>query len=932
MLISRILSPAASPVSGRNVAGLKALPGQPCHYPHALPVQALHAWNNSCLIKFVPHLSEFFVLEGLTTPILEPRPVPPNGLLGPLLGVFMKIPIATYRIQFRNGMTFDRAAGLVPYLKHLGISHVYASPIFAATTGSTHGYDVTDASVIDPALGGRDGFERMVKALKAAGLGLILDIVPNHMAASLENPWWRDVIKNGENSPYACHFDIDWTRRLTLPFLGDTFEKVLETEEVSVKADPKTGNPALVYYNTFYPLAPATYVGRETEILKITNRDAIARLHDQQPYRLTSWRDASRDLSYRRFFEITGLAGVRVEDDAVFDDTHRLILELVRDSKVDGLRVDHVDGLADPERYLKRLRQKAGPDCYITVEKILGGGEQIPADWPISGTTGYEFIGAVSDALVDGRKLNELRSAYERMTGQPIDMEGELRAAKLLMADNNFAGEVSVLLDIAMQIQPVGDHGSALLETAVKSALRELLVAFPVYRTYGTREGIPPEGREMLAKVLAGIRASPNRPDDTALAFVERILIGDVAQTAASTASIFRTKFQQLTGPLMAKSVEDTLFFRQHMALGLNEVGAEPLPRAFSLDRFHAEMQMRLERQPHALSGTSTHDTKRGEDARARLYTITEAPELWADAVDRWRKINGQAVRTLDDGPAPEPAVEWMLYQALVGCWPIDLHAEDAAGLKALETRFLGYVEKALREAKLRTNWGDPNDAYEKAVLEYAQRLLSLSNQAFLTDFTDTLRPFIRAGLVNSITQTIIKLTAPGVPDIYQGSEGLDLSLVDPDNRRTPDFDTLQQQLMEMEMPASTEEDEWRTGRLKQHVIANLLRVRQQAPNLFQQGEYLPLRVSGKRAENIIAFARADKDDAFIVLAPRLVLRASLAPSRSERYAETEITLPEKLRGRRYRDVCTGEICEVQGTLDVNAAFAAQSFALLRVE
>ncbi|WP_105427170.1 malto-oligosyltrehalose synthase [Neorhizobium tomejilense] len=847
----------------------------------------------------------------------------------------MMIPTATYRIQFRNGMTFDRASGLVPYLKRLGISHLYASPIFTATTGSTHGYDVTDANEIDPAIGGRDGFERMVKALKAEGLGLILDIVPNHMAASLENSWWRDVVENGENSRYAGHFDIDWTRRLTLPFLGDTFEKVLEAGEISLKADPKTGKPALVYFDTFYPLTPASYAGRETEVLKITDRAAIARLHRQQPYRLMSWRDAPRELSYRRFFEITGLAGVRVEDGAVFDDTHRLILELVHDGKVDGLRVDHVDGLADPKGYLERLRQEAGPDCYITVEKILGEGEQIPADWPISGTTGYEFIAALSDALVDGRKLDELRGAYERIAGQPVDMEAELRAAKLLMADNNFAGEVSALLNIAMQIQPTEDRGSAPSEAAVKSALRELLVAFPVYRTYGTREGIPPESREMLAKVLAKVRSGPNPPDDAALAFLERILIGDVEQAAASSASIFRTRFQQLTGPLMAKSVEDTLFFRQHMALALNEVGAEPLHRAFSLDRFHAEIQTRLERQPDALSGTSTHDTKRGEDARARLYAITEAPNLWADGVDRWRRINSQAVRALDDGPAPEPAVEWMLYQALAGAWPNDLHTEDAAGLKALETRFLGYVEKALREAKLRTNWGDPNETYEKAVLEYARTLLSPGNQAFLTDFTDTLRPFIRAGLVNSVTQTIIKLTAPGVPDIYQGSEGLDLSLVDPDNRREPDFDALQRRLTEKEKLASTEEDEWQSGRLKQHVIATLLRVRQEAPTLFRRGEYLSLGASGKRADNVIAFARADMDDAFIVIAPRLVfsaLHAGLAPSRSERWAETEITLPERLGHRRYRDVCTGKVVDPKDRIAVNWAFGDHPFALLLAE
>ncbi len=847
----------------------------------------------------------------------------------------MKIPTATYRIQFRNGMTFDRATALVSYLKRLGISHLYASPIFTATSGSTHGYDVTDTNEIDPSIGGREGFEHMVRALKSAGLGLILDIVPNHMAASLENPWWRDVVENGEKSRYARHFDIDWSRRLTLPFLGDTFEKVLEAGEISVKPDPETGKPAFAYYDTFYPLNPATYAGRETDVLQTGDKAALAKLHDAQPYRLMSWRDAPRELSYRRFFEITGLAGARVEDGTVFDDTHRLILELVHSGAVDGLRVDHVDGLADPKAYLERLRHEAGPDCYITVEKILGEGEQIPADWPISGTTGYEFIATLSDALVDGEKLDELRSAYETIVGQPVDMEAELRAAKLLMADNNFAGEVATLLKLAREIGQSEEREHALSETSLRPAIRELLVGFPVYRTYGTRQGLPPEGRSRLASVLEAIRSGRNAPEPAALAFFERILVGDVEQSAAGPASIFRTRFQQLTGPLMAKSVEDTLFFRQHMALALNEVGAEPLPRRFSLERFHREMQTRLERQPDALSGTSTHDTKRGEDARARLYAITEAPDLWAASIARWRGVNASSVSMLIDGPAPEPAVEWMLYQALAGAWPADLDPQDATGLKALEERFIPYVEKALREAKLRTNWGESNEAYEKAVIGYARTLLSPGNQAFLADFIDTLRPFIRAGLVNGITQTIVKLTAPGVPDIYQGSEGLDLSLVDPDNRREPDFETLQKRLTEEDRLNSDAEEEWQNGRLKQHVVAVLLRLRQEAPTLFRKGEYIPLSATGQRAGNIVAYARAETDDALIVVAPRLVfsaLNTGLAPSRQERWAETEIALPPRLAHRHYRDVCTGKTVDPTDLLSINAVFGEHPFALLVAE
>ncbi|WP_435930522.1 malto-oligosyltrehalose synthase [Dryocola sp. BD613] len=809
-------------------------------------------------------------------------------------------------------MTFDHAADLVPYLKRLGISHLYASPIFTATAGSTHGYDVTDFNEIEPAIGGREGFDRMVTALKEAGLGLILDIVPNHMAASLENAWWRDVIENGANSRYARHFDIDWSRRLTLPFLGDAFGKVLENGEITIKPDPQTGRPAFAYFESFYPLAPDTWQGREAELLQLTDKAEIAALHERQPWRLISWRDAPRDLSYRRFFEITGLAGVRVEEQNVFDDAHRLILELVHSGAVDGLRVDHVDGLADPQAYLERLRQQAGPACYITVEKILGRGEQLPAAWPVSGTTGYEFIESLSDVLVDGDRIRVLRTAWHEVMGKQINMAAELRAAKLLMVTRNFEGEFTRLLTLAMAI--AGSEKVTLEEDAILPALRELLIAFPVYRTYGTAQGLPAESYDMLQRVAESVRTSAHAPAPEALDFLTRILAGEVSAEAADEAAIFRTRFQQLTGPLMAKSVEDTLFFRQNMELALNEVGAEPIPRAFSLDRFHAEMKTRLERQPDALSGTSTHDTKRGEDARARLYTLTEAPERWTECVARWRQMNQDKVIRLEDGTAPKPSVEWMLYQALAGVWPPRLRPEDAAGLQALEERFLAFVEKALREAKLRTDWGDSNDAYEKAVLDYARHLLSPENQAFLQDFSDALQPFIRAGLVNSLTQTVIKLTAPGVPDIYQGSEALNFSLVDPDNRRAPDFAALARMLDEdKKLAFNTEED--RSGQLKQHLVARLLHLRQQKPTLFRRGDYLPLTATGKQAENLIAFARAESDDALIIIAPRLVFSA-LLENQSMSPAQAEIALPDKLAHRRYRNILSGETLSLSDRID----------------
>ncbi len=827
------------------------------------------------------------------------------------------IPSATYRIQFRNGMTFDRAATLVPYLKALGISHLYASPIFTATTGSTHGYDITDPNEIDPAIGGREGFDRLVTALRSAQIGLILDIVPNHMATSLENRWWRDVIEHGKNSAWANYFDIDWTRPLTLPFLGDTFEAELESGALELKRDPATGKAAFVYYDQAYPLNPESIAGCE-QLLTFPDRQAITALHEAQSWRLMCWREAPRQLSWRRFFEVTGLIGVKVEDESVFEETHRLILALVHAGIVDGLRIDHIDGLADPLGYLQRLRQATGPDCYITVEKILAKGEQLPASWPVSGTTGYEFIASLAEVLVDDNNLELLQQVHDDALGATVDRHQELRDAKGLMTDRNFEGEFTTLLHLACELAQ--RNGFEVEHESLRHALRELLIAFPVYRTYGTREGLTPDDITLLNKVVDRVNSLDHKPDPAALGAIIDILTGELEETSLESASLFRTRFQQLTGPLMAKSVEDTLFFRHNLDLALNEVGADPTPRAFSLSRFHQEMRIRLARQPDALLGTSTHDTKRGEDARARLYTLTEAPQLWASNLARWRQMNQTLVRFLNDGTAPNAADTWMLYQALAGVWPAALLPDDTAGLKSLEERFLGFVEKALREAKQRTDWIDSNESYESVVLNYAQQLLSAENQLFLNDFYTSLQPFIRAGLVNSLSQTVIKLTAPGVPDIYQGSEGLNFSLVDPDNRREPDFKTLAQNLNSGNPALFLQEQPWRDGRLKQYVTATFLRLRQQHAALFQYGDWVPLKVSGEREDNLIAYARINQEKALIVVVPRLVFDVAahgLSESSAKLWGNTAVSIPEELAGRYFHDVFTGEGRLLEEALDL---------------
>ncbi|MFD1745687.1 malto-oligosyltrehalose synthase [Rhizobium helianthi] len=886
----------------------------------------------------------------------------------------MTIPTSTYRIQFRNGMTFDKAAELVPYLNSMGISHLYASPIFTAAKGSTHGYDVADANEIEPELGGREGFDRLSTQLKQEGLGLILDIVPNHMASGLENRWWRSIVEWGKDSRYHHFFDVNWMRRLTLPFLGDDFDKVLADGDITLLLDTEAGCLAFGYFESHYPLSPATYAmalgsiehpladqlialardaraeaeedfhDRVRELARQHDMDAFNRelaqaahgpglmssLHEAQPYRLMSWRDAPRDLSYRRFFEITGLAGLRVEEEEVFLESHRLILDLVRSGQVDGLRIDHVDGLANPGDYLARLREEVGPKCILLVEKILAHGEHLPQKWPISGTTGYEFIATVSDALIEPEGLEQLRHTYAELAGREIDIEEEVRKAKGLMADVNFEGEFSTL---AMMGQEMAQgHGMVTASDAetFARALRELLIAFPVYRTYGNKLGLEPADRQRLTDILTQIRSKPTAPDAEALSFIARILAGDVNQEFDAKAAVFRTRFQQLTGPLMAKSIEDTLFYRINPAIALNEVGAEPLPRSFSLQNFHADMKQRQALQPEGLSASSTHDTKRGEDARARLYTVTEEPELFSQAFAEWQTMQKPALVDLNDGPAPEPEVEWLILQALAGVWPHNLGAGEAEALKALEERLLPYVEKSLREAKLRTNWNGPNEGYEKAVGAYIRHLLSPEALPFREHFLRVMKPVFMAGAVNSITQTLIKLTAPGVPDIYQGSETMDLSLVDPDNRRMPDYARLTRLLNEPADPATPET--WLNGHLKQQIIKALLHVRRENPDLFWHGEYIPLYAAGEKGSHVVAFARRLGKQSLVTIAPRFVLetiRETGGLPQASFWYGTSLTTRELTGTTPFRNLFTGETVERDERVSMEKLFSRQPFAVL---
>jgi (1->4)-alpha-D-glucan 1-alpha-D-glucosylmutase len=817
-------------------------------------------------------------------------------------------PTSTYRIQFRNGMTLDRAAEFVPYLKALGISHLYASPIFTATSGSTHGYDVTDCNEIDPAIGGRDGFERLSAALQGAGLGLILDIVPNHMAASTENAWWANVLRYGPNSKYASYFDLDWAERLTLPILGKPFEEALADDEIRLVRDTQSGEWSLAYYETQLPLDPQSVaeIGGGAE-----DKAVIARIHAAQHWCLTCWKEAPRHLSYRRFFEVTGLVGLRVEDEAVFADSHRLALDLVQSGKVDGLRLDHIDGLADPAAYLTRLREKTGSETYIVVEKIFGHGETLPKSWPVDGTTGYEFITALSNLYIAGNGIEELAEAYAGLSPETSNFSDGLRAAKMLMAERNFEGEVSRLVRIARSVHP---H---IKESYLAEAIRELLVAFPVYRTYGRAGKMDAENCAVLDTVAS--LAAKHVSDRQALDAVTS-LIGN-----GSTSEEFQRRFQQLSGPVMAKAMEDTLFYRHNRLLAANEVGGEPDKRPGGVDGFHSQMQERAKLQPHGLSATSTHDTKRGEDARARLYSLSEAPDLWTRGVERWRKMNRDSVVELPAGPAPEPNSEWMLYQALAGIWPPPERPRQGE-LEALTDRFVAYTEKAIREAKLGTSWNEQNAEYEEAVKGYAATLTSSGRPAFQADFSEVLAPLAAAGYVNSLSQTVIKLTAPGIPDFYQGAEVFDFSLVDPDNRRpleTADLVGL------LATGGSSAELDARA--LKQRIIAIGLHLRKRQPALFAEGQYLPLAVSGIRRDHVVAFARVLAGNFAITVAPRLLLGSLTSGqlfSDPGFWGDTTIHFPGVLQGRK-RDLLNEAMFEPGEAIPVSKLLGVQAVALI---
>lgn len=855
------------------------------------------------------------------------------------------IPLATYRLQLTADFNFDAAARIVPYLKALGVTHLYTSPVMKARKGSTHGYDTVDHSQFSPELGGEAGFVRLSDALRQHDLGLIIDFVPNHVGVHFaDNPFWLDVLEWGPVSPHAVSFDIDWELLpyrarggVLLPILGLSYGEALERGEIELRYDADEGSFSAWYFEHRLPIAPERYgellrmivkeAGAETsesgkrllalaerykglrhpnrkeapafkaELKEIGATDLIDRglaayratkdrpsqtlaLHhllERQHYKLGHWRLASSDINYRRFFDVNGLAGLRVEDPGTFEATHRLVKQLIDDGRLQGIRLDHIDGLRDPAQYCQRLRrlvrnaQGAAKPFYTVIEKILCEHERLPHFAGVQGTTGYEWMNVITHVLVDARGLDALDETWRQISNRPPRLAPYVMEAKRRVLETLLTSEFTVLTRLLARIANGHYSTRDFSADSLRQALELYVLHFPVYRTYITAAGPTAHDRKLIDDTISRARAEWFSADEGIFDFLRDALTMDLLKPgrpphSAPRVRRFALKVQQFTGPMMAKSLEDTAFYRYHRLLALNEVGGDPSAHGLPVPAFHQAMQARAKEWPHGMTATATHDTKRGEDARTRLAALSELPGEWTSSVARWKVLNAPHITTHGNVRAPSATFEYMLYQTLLGAWP--LTAPDAG----LVERIQAYALKAAREGKEETSWLNPHEAYESGVNEFIAKIL---DPALSSEFLDSLQTLAqrlaRLGALNSLSQLTLKATLPGVPDFYQGTEFWDLSLVDPDNRRPVDFAARGQVLAALERPDWNELIRSATdGRLKLAWTRHLLALRTKLADALAFGDYQPLEVSGPHSDHIIAFARHYGRDAAVIIAGRL--------------------------------------------------------------
>jgi (1->4)-alpha-D-glucan 1-alpha-D-glucosylmutase len=811
------------------------------------------------------------------------------------------VPIATYRLQFHKEFRFQDAIKLVPYLASLGISHVYASPFLKARPGSTHGYDVIDHGEVNPEIGTEAELNELIRKLKAHGMGMVLDLVPNHMGVlHTDNAWWLDVLEKGKASAYAKFFDIDWARgKLLLPVLGKHYGEALE----ELKVERKGGKWSLRYFDQRFPLNAKSQKG-----LKTAPRDSLAlhRLLEKQYYRLAYWRVASDEINYRRFFEITDLAGIRVEDRTVFEATHGLVVRLAKRGGIDGVRIDHPDGLADPKEYFERLGELF-PRRWIVLEKILADHEKLPHDWPVHGETGYRFVNLLTGVFIDPAAESRFDRIYRRFSGERRTFEEIARDSRFLIMLTTLAAELYMLSTWLARIAAGNRYTRDYTASGLRKALAEIAAQFPVYRTYVSPRGVQAADRAVIDTAISAAKHASRIADPGVFDFVRSVLVLENVPAGSRRNEMLRfsMRFQQFTAPVVAKGVEDTAFYRYNRLIALNEVGGHPSHFGLRLEEYHAAAAERAAQWPYTMLGTSTHDTKRSEDVRARLAVLTELGSAWRMALRRWGRMHDAKISRSD---------EYHFYQALVGIWPGEVSG-------ALVERLKAYMLKAAREAKERTSWINPDAEYEKALEGFVEQ--ALKNDAFLKDVKTTVAPLAHLGLLVGLSQALVKVASPGVPDYYQGTEIWDFSLVDPDNRRPVDYGLRRKLLKE---PTTNLLQNLADGRAKLHVIRKGLEVRKSHQALFHGARYAPLYASAGRGENLVAFVLGD--GAVVALAPRLFAKLmddrDIAPLGAKAWAEAGLPLEG-----RYVNVLTGERHAARGEVRLAELLATFPVALL---
>jgi len=907
-----------------------------------------------------------------------------------------RTPLTTYRLQLHRGFDFAQAAAIADYLARLGITDCYTSPILKARPGSTHGYDITDHASINPELGGEAGYDRFAAALRAHGLGHLLDFAPNHMAADpAANAWWRDVLENGPSSPYADFFDVDWNpekaelrNKVLLPILGDQYGAALERGELrlvlergslsllagdqSLPIDPREAprvlsrgldklkrDPAgaelasIVAALESLPSRSEEGAGEErrtrgeavrTRLEKLVARsprvarnlreavaffngragepesfDALHELLEAQAYRLSYWKTAGDEINYRRFFDVNELAALRMERDPVFDATHGLVLELLASGKATGLRIDHADGLYDPSRYFERLqveflrawlrrrirpkgllteeeraeldawraaelqkdfRSPSARPLYVAAEKILAPGEALDPHWCVDGTSGYEFLNDVNRVFVDPRGAAALRLFYESFTGKRAPSETVAYASRKVIMATSMASELNVLSGLLNRISETDRRTRDFTRQSLLRALSEIVACFPVYRTYVSDARETAYDRDVIGKAVARARRRNPAMEPSTFEFIRSLMLPSresLDEEAGRRALRFAMKLQQYTAPVQGKGIEDTACYRYHVLISNNEVGSEPARLAQTVAQFHEANLTRAAERPRTMLASATHDTKRGEDARARISFLSEIPEDWSAEVRRWAAANRSLKISLAGEAAPDANDEYLFYQTLLGAWDFEVGADEAA--ERLGARLQAYMRKACREAKLKTSWLAPDADYEKAVEGFVAG--ALANRVFLARFIAFARRVAALGALLSLSRTLLKIASPGVSDFYQGAELWDLSLVDPDNRRPVDFAARRKKLESLEPLLSGGSgtgvrdllDHWEDARVKLYVTAKALRHRRERADLFLKGAYEPVEVRGGAAASFIAFRRSFGGDEVIAVAPRLLGR-----------------------------------------------------------